>query len=262
VILIDLDGTIIPDQEAFRDAAAAVLDTHLRSPRVGDREPVEELLARARDHWKRSPLRGRPDALGVSSWEALWTDLDHRDPATPPTATGHAVAVWQDTLTALGADARQARTAAQSLISEREALAVPYPGAREVIQKFAISKQLWLVTHGSSALQRRKLHLADLERYFDLVLISAEVGRLKDTPEFAARIQQELRRSGRTIRAVIGDSIADLTLAARGGWPAIHICRRWPCAAGGPSVDHRKTLADCPALDDSVEPRRMEPEPQ
>jgi FMN phosphatase YigB (HAD superfamily) len=250
VILIDLDGTIIPDQEAFREAATAVLNVHLASarPPVGGRAPVDELLARARDHWKRSPLRGRPEALGVSSWEAMWTDLDHRDPATAPMAIGHAVTVWQDTFNALGADARQARSAAQMLIANREVLTRPYPGAQATIRELGRDHRLWLVTHGSSALQRRKLCLANLEDYFDLVLISAEVGHLKDTPEFAAMIQQELQNSGLAIRVVIGDSSADLTLAARGEWPAIHICHRWPCGAGGPSVQHSKTLAECPEL--------------
>jgi hypothetical protein len=47
VILIDLDGTIIPDQEAFRDAATTVLNVHLSGHRPGDRDPVDDLLTQA-----------------------------------------------------------------------------------------------------------------------------------------------------------------------------------------------------------------------
>lgn len=242
VVVLDLDGTIIPDQDAFRPAAAAVLDAHLPGHDPA-RDLVQELLTRARQAWQASPLREQPEALGVSSWEALWSDLDHEDRTRTPMATGHAINVWRDTLTALGGDPRQARSAAQMLITRREALTRPYPGAREALEQLASDNRLWLVTHGSSSLQRRKLQLAGLEEYFNLIFISAEVGLLKDTAEFAALIQQQAEQTGLTVRAVIGDGDSDLTLASRCGWPAIHICPKAPCRNGDPGVQHRNTLA-------------------
>ena len=106
--------------------------------------------------------------------------------------------------------------------------------------------RLWLVTHGSSALQRRKLRLAELEEHFDLVLVSGEVGLLKDDVAFAGLIDRELQRSGLSLRAVVGDGAGDLRLAAHGGWPAVHICPQ-PCDTREPAVQHRRTLADVPA---------------
>lgn len=246
VVVLDLDGTIIPDESAFRAAASTVLDAHLTGqvPVDPGRDLVGELLIRARQRWRTSPLRMTPEALGVSSWEAMWSDLEHTNPGTAPVATGHAIAVWRDTLTALGADPGRARSAAQMLITQREALTRPYPGARETLEYLADRNRIWLVTHGSSGLQRRKLRLAGLEQYLDLVLISAEVGHLKDTVEFAAMIQKLVSQGDLTIRAVIGDSDSDLTLAERGDWPAIHICPRWPCENNDPSVQHRKSLTD------------------
>jgi FMN phosphatase YigB (HAD superfamily) len=252
VVMIDLDETLIPDREAFRAAAAAVLDSHLK-PRqrvTGERDVVDELLTRARTRWRASPLRKEPEALGVSSWEALWSDFDHKDAASSPMATGHAIAVWADTLAALGGDARLARSAAQMLITRREALVRPFSGVRAALGQWAVRHRLWLVTHGSSSLQRRKLHLADLSRYFDVVLISAEVGLLKGTIDFAELVQKEAARSGLSVQVVIGDSESDLTLAAHGGWPGIHICRQWPCRHHDPSVLHRRAFADCPVLPD------------
>ena len=249
VVVLDLDGTLIPDEDAFAAAAAEVLTAHLiGQERHPDRDPVRELRIQARQRWRASPLRETPAALGVSSWEALWSDLDHQDPSSSPMATGHSIAVWRDTLTALGGDPARARSAAQMLIRCREARARLYPGARDVLEQFTAGNRLWLVTHGSSSLQRRKLHLAGVGNYFDLVLISAEVGLLKDTSDFAELVQVEAARAGVSVRVVIGDSDSDLSLAANGGWPAIHICRHWPCGNQEPFVLHRRALADCPVL--------------
>jgi FMN phosphatase YigB (HAD superfamily) len=251
VVILDLDGTLIPDRNSFREAAATVLNTHLAGQQPPDphNDPVQQLLYRARSRWRESPLRDRADALGLSSWEALWTDLDQTNPATEPFPTGHAITVWRDTLTDLGANPEHARSAARMLITQREALTRPYPGARDALKQLAVRHRLWLATHGSSGLQRRKLRLAGLEQYFALTLISAEVGRLKSTPEFAALIHDETQQSGLSVRAVIGDGDSDLALAAHGGWPAIHICSHWPCDRGDSTVQHHKTIADLPWID-------------
>jgi FMN phosphatase YigB (HAD superfamily) len=252
VVILDLDGTVIPDQEAFRDAAEAVLAIHLprRKPVEPAADQVGELLVRARRAWVASPLRETPAALGVSSWEAMWSDLDHQDPSSPPIATGHAVSVWHDTLTALGGDPRQARSAAGMLIARREALTRPFPGALETVKRLAAGNRVWLVTHGSSSLQRRKVHLASLDPYLERIFISAEVGHLKTSTEFGDLLRNQLQRSGLRVRAVIGDGGSDLALAAQRGWPAIHICSRWPCSSGDPSVRHRRTFAECFTLTD------------
>ena len=243
VIVLDLDGTLIPDQEAFRTAATAVLQAHLPDldPTL---DPVADLLDRARRSWRTSPLRGTAQTLGVSSWETLWSDPNHKDPTTAPTPSAHALTVWADTLTALGGDPRQSRSAAQMLISQREALSLPYPGARESVEKLASENRLWLVTHGSSSLQRRKLHLAGLEKYFEFVFISAEIGFLKDQDEFVDLIERSTQVSHLAIRTVIGDSDSDLRLAARLGRPAVHICSHRPCEDGGAGVEHEQSLAD------------------
>ena len=235
---------------AFRSAARSVLETlDLQADGITSAEcGVDELLRRARRLWRASPLSREPAALGVSSWEALWSDLHQDSPTSPPHATDHAETIWRQVLTALGGDPAQARFAAQLLITRREALVCPYPGSREALQRLSAHHRLWVVTHGSSALQRRKLHLAGLKRYFEQIYISAEVGHVKEEPEFANLLQERAHASGRTIRAVIGDSVSDLTLATHGLWPAIHICPP-TCTLGEPTILHRRTLADCPALD-------------
>jgi FMN phosphatase YigB (HAD superfamily) len=249
VVILDLDDTIIPDQDAFRSAATTVLQAHLPGldPSL---DPVTELLQHARRRWLRNPLRATVKALGVSSWEALWSDLDHPDPTTTPAPTAHAITVWGDTLTALGADPHQARSAALTLTSQRESLVHPYPGAHTVIEQLAADNRLWLATHGSSSLQRRKLHLAGLESYFEFAFISAETGFLKDQTEFAEAIKRQAQESGTHIRAVVGDSNSDLQLAAHLERPAIHICHHRPCEAGGPGVQHERALAEWMLLPD------------
>ena len=250
VVVVDLDGTVIPDLPAMRTAAAAVLDTlPLCAGSITAEHPlVDDLLRVARQRWRASPIRSQPEALGVSSWEALWSNLEHQDPTTSPQPTPHAVAVWHDILSTHHGDPGHARTAAHLLITHREALVHPYPGSRDALARLSGDHRLWLVTHGSSPLQRRKLHLAGLNQYFERIYISAEVGHLKDTPAFAALLHRHAHDTGQQISAVIGDSTSDLTLATHGGWPAIHICPA-PCTHQDPHVRHRRTLADIPPID-------------
>jgi phosphoglycolate phosphatase-like HAD superfamily hydrolase len=120
---------------------------------------------------------------------------------------------------------------------------------RDALARLAVGNRLWLVTHGSSALQRRKIQLAGIGTFFERIFISAEVALLKDDPllaEFLARIAED---SDLTIRAVIGDGTSDLQLAAHGQWPAIHTCPRSPCEHSEPFVLHRRTVAHCSALE-------------
>ena len=67
---------------------------------------------------------------------------------------------------------------------------------------------LWCVTNGSSWLQRRKLDLAGLQRSFDEVVVSGEVGVQKSDAAFAAQVEERLARSGSEPVVVVGDSDA------------------------------------------------------
>jgi FMN phosphatase YigB (HAD superfamily) len=249
VLLLDLDDTLIPDQTAFRPAAAAALK--LAGARY-DAAAVDLVLEVARETWRAGELRDRPEALGVSSWEALWTDLEHPDPGLRPPPTGHALRVWRAALGAIGADPDAAHAAAQRLITRREELTRPYPRIADALTHLARDHDLWLVTHGGSALQRRKLILAELDHYFTRIFVSSELGHLKSSPGFAHAVAETAAVHRTTVRAVVGDGQADLFLAAAGGWPAVHICTPGACAAPdtGRVVQHLPGVAHLPAAFD------------
>jgi phosphoglycolate phosphatase-like HAD superfamily hydrolase len=249
IVVVTLDGALLPDLEAFGTAATKVLRSF--GPRRSEQPKYEaacltRLLEVADERWRQSPLCEEPDALGVSSWDAVWADPTYSDPRHPPGVSAHAVDVWRETLTALGGDPLKAEDAAKRLITHRESLVRLHTGTRDALERIATGHELWLATHGSSALQRRKLRLAGLADLFGETFISAETGHLKEDPAFAELIHYRAQARGLTIRAVIGTGLSDLALAAHGGWQAIHLCAEDISDQDGPpGILHRDGLENC-----------------
>lgn len=54
-----------------------------------------------------------------------------------------------------------------------------YPGARAVLEQLAASASLAMVTNGLGEVQRGRIERLDIGRYFDTIVISAEVGASK-----------------------------------------------------------------------------------
>jgi YjjG family noncanonical pyrimidine nucleotidase len=89
-----------------------------------------------------------------------------------------------------------------------------YPGARDVLAALTERASLALVTNGLSEVQRTRIARLDLERYFDAVVISAEVGVAKPAPGIFDLAFAELGQPARASTLMVGDS---LTSDVRGG---------------------------------------------
>jgi YjjG family noncanonical pyrimidine nucleotidase len=124
-----------------------------------------------------------------------------------------------------------------------------YPGTIEVLGTLAAVARLALVTNGIGEVQRARLARLDLDRYFDTVVISGEVGVAKPGPEIYDLTFAELGQPDRSTTLMIGDS---LTSDMAGGINyGIATC--WYAAdasADTPSnIDHRiTTLAELPPI--------------
>jgi 2-haloacid dehalogenase len=117
-----------------------------------------------------------------------------------------------------------------------------YPGAHEVLAALADLDDLGLalVTNGLSEVQRARIARLGLDRYFDAIVVSAEVGVAKPAPAIFDRALGDLGGPPRARTLMIGDSF---TSDLRGGRDAgLATCwynpQRRAAAAAPELVDH------------------------
>jgi len=224
VLLIDLDDTLIPDAAA-RDQAMSSTLANFAAP-----APLPDVWRVVRSEWQASGLRRTPAMVGVSSWEALWTDFQAAgsDPTVQRAGADYQAKVWNRLLPEEDSVVVSAR-----FRDTREQLVRTYDWAPGALTTWARMHDLWCVTNGSSWLQRRKLQLAGLGPVFRDVVISGEVGAEKSERRFHDEVASRLARLGAKPVAVIGDSAtSDGALA----W-ALHVRHVQVAAGTDPSGD-------------------------
>ena len=83
-----------------------------------------------------------------------------------------------------------------------------YPGARELLDRLAhTGATMAMVTNGLSEVQRARIERLDLGRYFDAVIISAEVGTAKPGGEIFDLTFAALGEPARDGAVMIGDNL-------------------------------------------------------
>ncbi len=83
-----------------------------------------------------------------------------------------------------------------------------YRGAREVLAELATTATVALITNGIGEVQRARLARLDLDRYFDAVVISGEVGFAKPGPEIFDIVFDQLGQPDKATTLIIGDSLS------------------------------------------------------
>lgn len=125
-----------------------------------------------------------------------------------------------------------------------------YEGARDVLDQLAGRARVAMVTNGLSDVQRARIERLDLDRYFDAVVISSEVGVTKPRPQIFDIAFELLGQPSKQSALMIGDS---LTSDIRGGSDyEIATCwynwRRSP-SVPGVTITHEITdLGQLPAI--------------
>ena len=214
-VLFDLDDTLVDARGSWRAGfAEAIAELHVRSPalqRLGSPTAIYDA------HFRRYGEEAHRDA-GYGEWQARFT----------VEAFERLVAEH------LGPDGE---LAAQLLA--RYLAAVPghltlYPDAEPLLERLGARYPLGLISNGPSELQRPKIEKFALERHFEVVLVSGELGVRKPDPAIFAMALEALGVSPQ--RAVfIGDNpIDDVAGACASGLPAIWVNRGdWPAPADG-----------------------------
>jgi putative hydrolase of the HAD superfamily len=250
-LLFDLDETLFFDEAAvvasLRYCAVLAAEAHQRlDPHA--LAAAARRCARARFH--AAPWYPWAKRIGIASGEVLWGRLDGAELAEVRTfAPGYRRGTWEDALAEQGVDDPSlAHSLALRFPAERRSRMSTYPDAEPVVAALAGRHPLALVTNGMSDLQREKLARSGLERYFDAVIVSGELGVGKPDPAVFAAALDALGGAAPDAAVMIGDSVGrDVEGALAAGLRPVWV-NRHGVAGGVDGVPAISSLAGLPAL--------------
>jgi putative hydrolase of the HAD superfamily len=218
-VLLDLDNTLLLEDQA---TMAAIRRTSERVGGRGRADPAAVAAAAAtsaEELFRRSPVFGYADQMGIWWGEALWGDFAGDSPglrALRGFVPGFRQAVWTAALEAAGLDdAVLARDLASAFTKVRRSDWAIDPAAMRTLDALATRYGLALVTNGAPDVQRAKIAGAGIGSRFAAVLISAELGIGKpDRGIFGAALDALGAPAGEAV--MVGDSIERDIVGARG----------------------------------------------
>jgi 2-haloacid dehalogenase len=177
-LLWDLDHTLL-DSEASETMA---FDRALGSAGIDD------------------PRRFLPKYVQIN--RELWAGVERSE--TTPDEVKDARFVELVSVTDLDADPR---SLAESFVVGLGACGELFEGAESVLEQVSAHGTLALVTNGLRTVQRARIARLGLERFFDFVVISSEVGAAKPSVEFFEIVFEKLGSPPLETALMIGDSL-------------------------------------------------------
>jgi putative hydrolase of the HAD superfamily len=229
-IIFDLDETLITDDEATYQALTQVgAYAHEQTGMDG------ELLARtvyeyAQRMWARGPVFQYCEMLGISASEGLWGRFESGNSYLQTLhdwVPSYQRVVWRHALEQQGVDDaslverlaelfRARRIACQRLFSETVA----------ALQALRHDYKLALLTNGAPDLQREKIDYFQLAPYFEVIVVSGEVGVGKPQPAIFQTVLKRLEVAPQDA-IMVGDSLErDIEGAYQSGLKGVWVNRR------------------------------------
>lgn len=158
-VLFDLDGTLIDFDACVRDALRSAFAA------FGFEVDNEQIWAE---------IQAANEAAGAVYWSQReqegWTRAQVME------------YTMRDTLAALGAETERAAEPAHRYWAQFCRATHLNPGALETLERLRGRFKLGLVTNGDSDAQRGRMQASGLDRFFDAIVISDEVGCAKPNP--------------------------------------------------------------------------------
>jgi putative hydrolase of the HAD superfamily len=252
-ILLDLDETILYDDAATDTALAATTAHAERLAGIDGAGLIVAIREEARALWQAGPHPAWCDDLGTSELEGLRSRFDGDDPRMADMRAwgpGFRRESWRRALRRCGVDDEALAAVLDDRFDAERAATNPFiPGAEAALDRLAERYRLAIVTNGIVDVQREKLIRTGLLERFEVVVISAEVGRGKPHRSIYA---ETLRRLGLPASAcvMVGDNfVKDVAGAQAVGIRGVWIAggRRWPDPAVTPFLSIG-SLAELPDL--------------
>ena len=208
VLLFDLDETLMVEESAAVAAFRATAQRAATNHDVDTDALAVAARARARELWRAAPTHGYCLRVGISSWEGLWCRYEgsgHMTQELREWSSTYRREAWTLALAEQGVeDPGLADELGEQFLVERRARHEVFPDVEAALRNLSATYVLGVVTNGASCLQREKLHTSGLADYFDVVVVSADVGVAKPHATVFRRALAELAAE----RAVmVGDSV-------------------------------------------------------
>ncbi|HLH72123.1 MAG TPA: HAD family hydrolase [Chloroflexota bacterium] len=230
-IFFDLDDTLIYEVATDYAVIEEVGRQYLPCGAFSPGRLAEAVHAAARKLWPQSGEIEYCQRIGISSLESLYGEYAGADPRLQVIRrfvekTDYRERVWTEALTPFGiGDQTLIRTLVFAFAATRRERHVPFPDARRTLERLRTVYRLALLTNGAPAIQRLKLAGSSFADFFELVIVSGELGVGKPDPHV---FHYALERMGLTADQVvmIGNSLsADVVGAQEVGIRAIWLNR-------------------------------------
>lgn len=246
-LLFDLDDTLIVEEPA---AAAAFYATAQVAAARYDVDPTilaTEARSRARELWYAAPTHDYCMRVGISSWEGLWCKFEGEAAevqALRDWSPMYRNEAWRLALADQEVDdSKLAEELAERFGVERRVRHEVFADVTDPLRRLKDSHSLALVTNGAACLQREKLAASGLSDYFEVVVVSADLGVAKpDASVFEHALSQLSVDADRAV--MVGDSLSkDVDGALAAGLEAVWINRD-----KRPAPPNRENLAEIATL--------------
>ncbi len=229
-VIFDLDDTLVVEKASAEAAIMATCSVGAQKYEIDPNDLYQTIWQKARELWHKSPARPYCISIGISSWEGLWARFEGNDEnlkilrSWSPTYRRQA---WHKTLLQHGVnDPAFAEFLSEEFQRQRRKLHNVYSDVEVSLGKLNKTYRLALVTNGAPDLQREKISGSRLEKYFNEIVISGEVGVGKPDPKI---FEITLERTGaRPDQAVmVGNGLeTDIKGAQEAGVRAVWMNRK------------------------------------
>ncbi|HEV2011746.1 MAG TPA: HAD family hydrolase [Candidatus Limnocylindria bacterium] len=211
-LIVDLDNTLVPEmanyEQAFDDGCRAIAD----ELRLDVAELRRSVFTASHGLWATSRWSAYCLRLGIGSPTSLLTDLPGGPPDLAELRTWmpeYRRRSWERGLAAQGVDVAFREELGMRLDAAFRArqrqFCPPYSDALPAVELAGRDYRLALTTNGPSDVQRAKLRASGLDRFFPVVVVSADIGTGKPDPEIF-RIALDQLGVTREEAVVVGDS--------------------------------------------------------
>lgn len=179
-ILLDLDETILLDEAATEAAFAATANVAAERASVDPEQLVAAVLRESAALWKAGPHPEWCYGIGTSEVEGLRARFDGEHPhwrEMHAWGPGFRLESWRRALASCGIEDDELARELDTRFRQERAATNPFiDGAETALRELGKHYRLAMVTNGIPDVQRIKVERAGLDKLFDVVIISGELG--------------------------------------------------------------------------------------
>lgn len=228
-VLFDLDDTLVAqdhaDDEALRAAVALLPTDHIGVATA----LIDAVRRQARVQWYEAPTGPYCRAMGISPLEGMWARFDTPQPpiaALAAWAPTYRITTWRQALEECGVHDPLLPGRMLSVFQQtRRRLHVLFPDTLACLTALRAQYRLALITNGAPDLQRTKIAGSGLGEWFEVMVVSGELGIGKPDPRIFTAALERLRLTP-SQAVMVGNSLAhDIEGARAAGVGSVWINR-------------------------------------